>query len=314
MSSTRPRCVAARQRIALLERSLDSLRESERRASARLKRLALARDRRAPRNTRSSVTPSTRRNRALEAARQERAATPNAAPTRPKWNERRATKSCARRPTGPRAPRRHAEALARALDELSGAGGRAIIGELEGVLGAFLDLIEIDGGWERAVESAAGASVGAMVVDGRRSARASLEALRRENGAGLILPVAESDIVAPATPDGCEALRPLVRARRKAPAHVTRVLDALFSRAFIASDWETGMDVALANPELIIVTRDGDRFASSGWRIASGRAVVTRSAVEEAQAAAREATNAVTPVRERTKERGRHGHRRAPTR
>jgi chromosome segregation ATPase len=85
----------------------------------------------------------------------------------------------------------HAEALARALDELSGAGGRAIIGDLEGVLGAFLDLIEIDTGWERAVESAAGASVGAMVVDGRRSARASLEALRREPTApGLILPVA----------------------------------------------------------------------------------------------------------------------------
>ena len=191
--------------------------------------------------------------------------------------------------------------MARALDELSGAGGRAIIGELEGVLGAFLDLIEIDGGWERAVESAAGASVGAMVVDGRKSARASLEALRRENGAGLILPVAESDFVAPATPSGCEPLRPLVRARRKAPAHVTRVLDALFARAFVAGDWETGMDVALANPDLIIVTRDGDRFASSGWRIASGRAVVTRSAVEEAQSAAREATNAVAPVRERRK-------------
>ena len=82
---------------------------------------------------------------------------------------------------------------------------------------------------------------------------------------------------------------------------MTRVLDALFSRAFIAADWETGMDVALANPELIIVTRDGDRFASSGWRIASGRAVVTRSAVEESQAAAREATDAVAPVRERRK-------------
>jgi len=61
------------------------------------------------------------------------------------------------------------------------------------------------------------------------------------------------------------------------------------------------MDVALANPELIIVTRDGDRFASSGWRIASGRAVVTRSAVEESQSAAREATAAVAPVRERRK-------------
>src|ERR1019366_10678859 len=79
--------------------------------------------------------------------------------------------------------RARAETLARALDELSGAGGRAIIGDLEGVLGAFLDLIEIETGWERAVESAAGASVGAMGVDGRRSARASLEGLRRENGA-----------------------------------------------------------------------------------------------------------------------------------
>ena len=61
------------------------------------------------------------------------------------------------------------------------------------------------------------------------------------------------------------------------------------------------MDVALANPDVIIVTRDGDRFASSGWRIASGRAVVTRSAVEESQSAARDATAAVAPVRERRK-------------
>ncbi|HEY5159776.1 MAG TPA: AAA family ATPase, partial [Gaiellaceae bacterium] len=53
------------------------------------------------------------------------------------------------------------EALARALEEMSGSGGRAIIGNLEGVLGAFLDLIEVEEGWERAVESAAGASVGA---------------------------------------------------------------------------------------------------------------------------------------------------------
>jgi len=57
-----------------------------------------------------------------------------------------------------------------------------------------------------------------MVVDGRRSARASLEALRRANGAGLILPVAESDIDAPSTPSGCEPLRhscaPVARPRR----------------------------------------------------------------------------------------------------
>ena len=291
--------VAARQRIALLERSLNSLRESERRATTRLG------DSRARATQSTSDLESVRHaldeaRVTLESARADRLDAQHAADEaeveRSSCDEelREATDWAARTEA-------HAEALARALDELSGAGSRAIIGELEGVLGAFVDLIEIDSGWERAVESAAGASVGAMVVDGRRSARASLEALRRENGAGLILPVAEGDIAAPATPKGCRDLRPLVRARRTAPAHVTRVLDALFSRAFIAEDWETGMDVALANPDVIIVTRDGDRFASSGWRIASGRAVVTRSAVEESQCAARDATAAVAPVRERRK-------------
>ena len=104
-----------------------------------------------------------------------------------------------------------AETLARALEELSGASGRAIIGNLEGVLGSFLDLIEIDDGFERAVESAAGASVSAMVVDGRRSARAALAALRREGGAGLILPVGETEVVALAVPAGTRALRDAVR-------------------------------------------------------------------------------------------------------
>lgn len=191
-----------------------------------------------------------------------------------------------------------AEALARALEELSGAGGRALLGNLTGVLGSFLDLIDVDEGWERAVESAAGASVGAMVVDGRTSAKAALELLRREGGAGLILPVAESQVAPTAAPDNTVALRSLVRARTGAPEHVTRVLDALFAQAFVAEDWQRGVEVAAANPELVIVTRDGDRFATSGWRLSSGRAVVTRSTVEEAQATAAEAQAALGPIRE----------------
>jgi chromosome segregation protein len=192
-----------------------------------------------------------------------------------------------------------AEALSRALEELSGAAGRAIVGGLDGVLGSFLDLIEVDEGWERAVESAAGASVGAMVVDGRRSAQAALEALRREGGVGLILAAAETSISPVSAPQGCVALRTLVRARAGAPAHVTRVLDALFSRAFVTETWREGIDVAVAHPDLVIVTRDGDRFAASGWRVASGRAVVTRSTVEDAQRAALDAAEALGPCRER---------------
>lgn len=191
-----------------------------------------------------------------------------------------------------------AEALERAFDELSGSGGRAIIGNLEGVLGSFLDLIEVDEGWERAVESAAGASVSAMVVDGRKSAQAALEALRREGGAGLILPVSEQAITSPVAPSGCVALRTLVRARRGAPDHVTKVLDVLFSRAFVTEEWQTGIDVAIAHPDLVVVTKDGDRFAASGWRVASGRAVVTRSTVDEAVRVANEAAKLLGPCRD----------------
>ena len=211
-----------------------------------------------------------------------------------------------------------AEALARALEELSGSGGRDLLGDLEGVLGSFLDLVDVESGAERAVESAAGASVGAMVVDGRRSARAALEVLRRAGGAGLVLAAGETHVDAPVTPGRARRVRDLVRPRAGAPDHIAVVLDALFARAFVAPDWETGIDLAIAHPDLVIVTADGDRFAASGWRVASGRAVVTRAAVDaaadaaasaaaslpelqtSAKAAARAAVNARTVLTEAT--------------
>lgn len=286
---------SARERVSILERSLASLRESERRVASRLAEY---------RARVTSLTSAHEQLRHEALADNERLA--QAASQLAERESQVAQADEALREADERveaaaeaAARTHAraETLSRALEELSGAGGQAILGGLEGVLGSFLDLIEIDEGAERAVESAAGASVGAMVVDGRRSARAALAALRREGGAGLILPVAEADVERPGTPDGCRALRDAVRARKDAPAHVTRVLDALFSRAFVAGDWESGIEVALANPDLVIVTDDGDRFASSGWRVASGRAVVTRRTVEEAQAAATLAGAALGPLR-----------------
>ncbi len=191
-----------------------------------------------------------------------------------------------------------AEALARALEELSGSNSRAIVEGVEGVLGAFLDLIEVDEGFERAVEAAAGASVSAMVVDGRDSARAALEALRREGGAGVILAAGLVLGGSLETPEGCESLRPRVRARQGAPAHVARVLDALFSRAVVAPSWREGLDVAATHPDLVVATLEGDRFAPTGWRVASGRALVTRATVEEAHESARRAAERVPATRE----------------
>ena len=288
---------AARQRIALLERSLGSLRESEHRTT---NRLVETRSRAAQaasalegaangRNAARSSLAGAQRER-LDAVRDAEFA--EVERTLADETLRDATDAAAR-------TQARADALSRAFDELSGAGGRAIISGLDGVLGTFLDLIDVDAGWERAVESAAGASVGAMVVDGRKSARAALEALRREGGAGLILAVAEGDVTALTAPVGCDSLRSLVRARHGSLGHVSRVLDTLFARAFVAKDWESGIEVALANPDLVIVTRDGDRFASSGWRVASGRAVVTKSTVDAAEGAANDAAATIGPIHER---------------
>ena len=288
---------AARERVSLLERLLSSLRESERRSTDRLAQ------------TRARATQATSDHEVAQRDRESERASVEAASRERDDAERGAARAESEQSRADEALREatdvtartqaRAEALARALEEMSGSGGRAILSGLEGVLGSFLDLIEIERGWERAVESAAGASVDAMVVDGRRSARVALEALRREGGAGLVLAAAEVSASTVHAPAGCTPLRTLVRARGRAPEYVTRVLDALFTRAFVATDWESGIDVAASNPDLVIVTLEGDRFASSGWRVASGRAVVTRATVEAAQDAASEALSAVVPVRER---------------
>jgi chromosome segregation protein len=131
--------VAARQRIALLERSLESLHESERRATARLA------DARARLAQTTAEHEAVRRDHdsahaALASAVEERA---DALRDADEAEEERTASDEALREATDWAARTqaHADALARALDEFSGAGGKAIIGGLEGVLGAFLDLI-----------------------------------------------------------------------------------------------------------------------------------------------------------------------------
>ena len=286
----------AGERLALLERSLGAATHSEGRSAQRL------------REAQSNAKEATSSLRLVVGAREEAARRLEEATARARdvqaqvlgvdAEREAADEGLARLSDAAAGAHARAEALTRAFEEISGAQGQAIIAELEGVLGAFVDLIEIDSGWERAVESAAGAAVAAVVVDGRGSAQAALEVLRREGGAGLVLGAAEKSVSPVSAPSGCVALRSVVRERPGAPSHVARVLDALFVRAVVAATWREGIDVAVAHPDLVVVTREGDRFAASGWRVASGRAVITRAAVDDARRDAIEAAAALDPSRE----------------
>ena len=200
-----------------------------------------------------------------------------------------------------------AEALARALQELEGAGGRELLAGVDGVVGSLVDLVEIDAGWEAAFEAAAGASVAAVVVDGREAVRVALARLHEQGATGALLAAraatgargpADTRVLgvdAGSLPAGAEPVRPHIRLRSGtgAPgvgaAGVGGVLDALVGQAVRVADWERAVDLALDRPDLVVVTGHGDRFADSGWRVRSTTGVVTAAAVEEAQHRAQEA-------------------------
>jgi chromosome segregation protein len=183
-----------------------------------------------------------------------------------------------------------AEALARALDELTGGAGRKSLEDVEGVVGSLVDLFEIDPGWERAVESAAGAAVSAVVVDGPSSARQALERLHRDGTGGVVLAGTQGpEPLRPHLPEGIEPLRAHVRWASHAPSSLEGILDRVFARAVRADSLDAAIDLVLAHPDLVVVTERGDRFAESGWRVSSGEGIVTATAVDQARALAEEA-------------------------
>ncbi|MGH9079996.1 MAG: hypothetical protein ACRDYE_07995, partial [Acidimicrobiales bacterium] len=159
----------------------------------------------------------------------------------------------------------------------------------------LLDVVEVDPGWEHAFEAAVGASVAAVVVSGREPAKAALSRLRQGGATGAVLALTDAVLPgeAPETPPGTESIRDHVRPHREARdlSGLGAVLDRLLAAASCApGGWSEAIDLALARPDLVIVTREGDRFSSAGWRVRATGGVVTAAVVEEARARAAQAS------------------------
>ena len=186
-----------------------------------------------------------------------------------------------------------ADALERALDEARGAAGAELLAGVEGVVGTLLDVVEVDAGWEDAFEAAAGGSIAAVVVSGSQPAKAALARLRQGGATGAVLAltdpavrVASDSTGATGAPAGTESIRRHVRSRSGGASlpGLEAALDTLLDGSFCAlGGWSDAIDLALSRPDLVVVTREGDRFSSTGWRVRSGGGVVTAAVVEEAR-------------------------------
>jgi chromosome segregation protein len=188
-----------------------------------------------------------------------------------------------------------AEALSLALDEARSRAGAERLASVAGVVGTLLDLVDIDPGWDAAVEAAAGEALAAVVVDGVDNARAALAMLQDGTGDGpiagavLALGAARPPL---ARPTVGEAVRGHVRATRP---DVEGLLDQLLGHAVaVDGGWSAAVDAALEHPELVVVTREGSRFGVSGWRVGTVSTGATGAALTEARAKADEATSAAS--------------------
>ncbi|MFP5375912.1 MAG: AAA family ATPase, partial [Acidimicrobiia bacterium] len=195
-----------------------------------------------------------------------------------------------------------AEALASALDAAGARAGAERLAGVAGVVGTLVELVEIDDGWEAAFEAAAGEAVAAVVVDGVGAARSALSALHAgDKGSVGAAVLALGGPGAPASADlyAAAAGEP-VRARVRSPhPGVEALLDALLGSAVaVGGGWERALDVALSAPGLVVVTRQGDRFAAGGWRVGCSGTVATRTALAEAGARAAEAAGAMAAAGE----------------
>ncbi|MHB1854223.1 MAG: coiled-coil domain-containing protein, partial [Acidimicrobiales bacterium] len=117
-------------------------------------------------------------------------------------------------------------------------------------------------------------------VDGPETARAALHRLREQGQDGSVLPLGLNH-PAVSAPSGAGAVRAHVRS---ADPRVESLLDAIVGgTAAVEGGWEAALEAVTGRPGLVAVSREGDRFAPSGWRTGAAGNGATGAALEEAR-------------------------------
>ncbi len=195
------------------------------------------------------------------------------------------------------AERRSARASAKleSLEEAV-ASSRARIGaehlaNVSGVVGALVDLLDVDAGWDAAVKASLGEALSAIVVSDSSSARRAIEALQAVDHNGAVLALGISQNASTALLAGVQSVRSHVRPASGAPAAVVALLDSLLSHIGCTDDLGAAIAVVENSSSATVVTRRGDRLSPSGWRLGAAddlgsQEVIDRTRIEVESAVA----------------------------
>lgn len=170
------------------------------------------------------------------------------------------------------AQRRHSRALARreALEEAMAStrarAGLDHLGEIDGVVGALVDLVAIEPGWDAAVKAALGESLASIVVSSGAVARDAIDRLRSMQHNGAILSLSSATRGDASMVVG-ESVRARVSLVPGAPTGVNDVLDMLLGNIGCLPNLAEAIEAVEARPGVTLVTRDGDKLSPTGWRL-----------------------------------------------
>ena len=135
-----------------------------------------------------------------------------------------------------------------------------------------------------------------MVVADLEVAREAVERLLDHDASGRVLPLRAGSLTLAAGSVG----RPVRELVSGADERVDGLLDALLANAILVEGgWTEAVDVAIAHPDLVVVTPDGARFSAGGWVVGTAATGATAAALTEAEAALAAAGDAVTAALER---------------
>ena len=173
------------------------------------------------------------------------------------------------------------EALEAAISSTRARIGAEHLSNVSGVVGALVDLIEIDAGWDAAVKAALGESLSSVVIENPARAREAIDALRSVDHNGAVLALGVNRQSSSSLPTGLESVRSHVRTVVGVPSELNSLLDSLLAHIGCTDAVGQAISAVEAQPSSIVVTRRGDRLAPSGWRLGAADDVGSQEVIEE---------------------------------